>query len=518
MASTIVAGASGAEAVVFLEKSLLDAETYDQIARMVDHPAVRRARVMPDCHKGTGCCVGFTCALGACVSPALIGGDIGCGISAIPVTDSRVVGSEKSLTKLLRTIHATVPMGNGAKGDQADVDTASIAAELEAVLEHAQGQLTAFVTASSSDETKTGVFGAVGADLPFLDREWLDVRLKTWGLPRGTLYRQFGTLGGGNHFIEVDALVHSDEGSNGDGALPPALLVVHSGSRCVGQAVYRYWMRRAFSNAAKDTAEAATEALRKPAVNDDDEIDTSGYGTAVALTGADAFGYYVDMIFAQSFALFNRCRMLARIAEAANITLPRRVDSQAEQGPACSKSDDGADSAADDDPLAEYLANPNRRHDRDDEEESEGDGRSEATTLHPDSVIDSTHNYIDFSDWIVRKGAIAARDGALCIVAQNMRDGIWLCKGRGNGDWNCSAPHGTGRIKGRAAAAARDKQTAEVQVRQFRAEMEGIITFSVGADTLDERPGVYRESAIVQEAMAPAVTVLGHYKPLLSAK
>jgi tRNA-splicing ligase RtcB len=527
-----VTSKAGHEGIIYLPQSQLDEDTREQVRRMLDHPSVQRARVMPDCHPGVGCCVGFTCSLGNCVSPSVIGGDIGCGISALGISDRTARGSTKSLQKLLATIHAVVPMGNGSTGVHQGSPPATWRF-LDRVLSRAAADLQAFAAAYDVRYPESQF------EWPTLNRDWVLSRLKAWDLPLDHVLRQAGTLGGGNHFIEIGAC-----DSSGDSDEPAALLVVHSGSRSVGRAVYRYWMHRALTpTPTKDStveSSAIAAALDEPSRNDDEEVDVGQSNfSGGALRGTEAREYCVDMVFAQAFAVFNRLLMLTLIAQAANIPLPRgsATKEQADGAADQDKADEVQQEDEEEEELDEYELMMRRIEAeaaaRDAEEDGDGNGESmtpigsssaEAGDIadcvpQPEDVINSTHNYIDFQDWVVRKGAIAAHKNQRCLIAQNMRDGLWLCEGLGNADWNFSAPHGTGRVKRRQRAAAPDKRSAEAMLRLFKADMEGIVSQSVTVDTLDERPSVYRNSDVVRNAMeGRAVRVLAHYKPILNCK
>lgn len=126
--------------------------------------------------------------------------------------------------------------------------------------------------------------------------------------------------------------------------------------------------------------------------------------------------------------------------------------------------------------------------------------------------ITCIHNYVDVDNHIVRKGAIAGYEGQLGIIPLNMRDGVLLVRAKGNEDWNCSLPHGAGRIMSRMEA------RRELRFEDFQREMEGIITSSVSADTIDEAPMVYKDASAIMEAIKPNADILALMKPVWNFK
>lgn len=241
----------------------------------------------------------------------------------------------------------------------------------------------------------------------------------------GRAYRSMGTLGGGNHFIEAD----KDE--NGK-----IYLVIHSGSRHLGLEVAKYYQRLAWKNLntfPRDEIQKLIEQYKSDGREKELEsvIQTvhSGYHTDVpqslAYISGNLFESYIhDMRIVQNFAKLNRKAMMYEIIRGMKL----KVDEQ-------------------------------------------------FTTI---------HNYIDTENMILRKGAVSAQAGEKLIIPINMRDGCLICTGKGNPDWNYSAPHGAGRLMGRRQA--RESFT----VSAYRKEMEGIYSTSVNQATLDECPMAYK--------------------------
>ena len=135
-----------------------------------------------------------------------------------------------------------------------------------------------------------------------------------------------------------------------------------------------------------------------------------------------------------------------------------------------------------------------------------------AMKLHPEEQFTTIHNYIDTSAMILRKGAVSAAAGEKLLIPINMRDGSLVCVGRGNEDWNCSAPHGAGRLMSRAQA------KESFTVSEFKKQMEGIYTTSVGKDTLDECPMAYKGMQDILDNIGPTADVVSIIKPVYNFK
>lgn len=171
------------------------------------------------------------------------------------------------------------------------------------------------------------------------------------------------------------------------------------------------------------------------------------------LENEDMFGYLTDMIFAQEYASFNRKRMSDNIIQLIY-----------------------------------------------------------GTKVVPKEVIESTHNFIDFDDWIIRKGGIRSYTGEKMVIPFNMRDGILICEGKSNPEWNYSAPHGAGRVL------SRTKAKAEIKLEDFQKSMEGIYSTSVNQQTIDESPMAYKDSQMIEKALEGTATVIDKIKPIHNLK
>ncbi len=270
-------------------------------------------------------------------------------------------------------------------------------------------------------------------------------------LDLGRAYRSLGTLGGGNHFIEAD----KDE----DGGI---YLIIHSGSRHLGLEVAKYYQNLAWdslNSVPQDEIRALIERYkaegRQEEIQSALETLTKGVSTDIPrslayVTGSLFDAYIHDMKIVQHFAMLNRKAMAREIMK--------------------------------------------------------------EMKLKPEGSFTTIHNYIDTDSMILRKGAVSAQAGETLIIPINMRDGCLLCTGKGNPDWNDSAPHGAGRLMSRKAA--RESFT----VSAFRKEMNGIYTTSVSSETLDECPMAYKRMEDIVDNIAPTVSIDRVIKPIYSFK
>lgn len=394
-----------AQAKVYTD--LVEETARKQLQTLCDQPFVEgcTVRVMPDVHAGAGCVIGFTADLGQLVIPNLVGVDIGCGMLTISLGKTAV-----DYGRLDEVIRTYVPAGMRVH------ETPVVPFEkLEDLLCHEQLRNTDWLRCSA------------------------------------------GTLGGGNHFIEVDV---DDEGEQ--------YLVIHTGSRNLGKQVAEIYQQLAYDRmfgklryeaerknlieeyrAAGRTAELA-DALKKLRRQD---AEAALPRELCYLTGEDRAAYLHDMKICQEFAVLNR----AAIAEQ----------------------------------ILQHLL-----------------GKSLADFPHFETI----HNYIDHDSNIIRKGAVSAKAGEQLLIPINMRDGSLLCVGKGNPDWNCSAPHGAGRLFSRGAA------RKQFSVERFAKEMEGIYTTSVSAETLDECPMAYKPMESIVENIGDTVDIVKVIRPVYNFK
>lgn len=259
-----------------------------------------------------------------------------------------------------------------------------------------------------------------------------------------------GTLGGGNHFIEAD--------KDADGNI---YVVVHSGSRHLGLQVANYYQDAAYkalTSYSQDEIDAVIAQLKVEgrqkeiqAVLKQLKSKHSPVPKPLAYVEGELFEQYIhDMKIAQQYAELNRRAMIDVITNGMGFH------------------------------IAEQF-----------------------TTI---------HNYIDVEHKILRKGAVSARTGEKLLIPINMRDGSLICIGRGNEDWNCSAPHGAGRLMSRSAA------KEAFTVSEFKKEMEGVYTTSVGRSTLDECPMAYKNMEDIVNNIGPTADIIAVIKPIYNFK
>jgi RNA-splicing ligase RtcB len=426
---SITVNEGGKEAIIYLAET--DNDTISQVKRMLPTAPVEHARIMPDCHPGAGCCIGFTSRLTTHSIPSYIGGDIGCGIAVYPL-DITVDKIRKKPESFCRKIEAVIPVGATAH----DLPVISV----ESLFPRAQ--------AIAEDFKKTYMdHFHVELQTPKYDEMWFAELLKRIGANRKTVMCQLGTLGGGNHFIEVG----NDEDNK-------VYISVHSGSRGLGQYICKYH-QSIITKGSKPDWNGYEDALKSIPKRDRTAAERelrmkylSPKPKGLTLTGEEAYLYYFDMIFAQCYAELNRQVMLSR----ATYVLGSDMD----------------------------LA----------------------------LIIQSTHNYIDFGDMIWRKGAVKAAEGQSIVIALNMKEGLLLARGKGNPEWNYSAPHGAGRLVPRGRASQHST------VKEFRDSMKDIYTNHSGAETLDECPAMYKNSSLIIECSLDTCSVYQRIVPLINIK
>lgn len=395
---------SGMEKDLKIYADHVESQALSQISRLMAQPAFAEAkvRIMPDVHAGAGCVIGFTADLGEKVIPNVVGVDIGCGMLTVGL------GRQKpDLAALDDLIHRRIP--GGMATHDAPVDSFP---ELDAL--HCLPQLRHIHRLQCS----------------------------------------LGTLGGGNHFVEVD--VDSKGGY---------YLVIHSGSRNLGKQVCEIYQREAMERhaAMQEDKECRAKSLvrelkqqgRHREISDAVKALHASYPSSVPpelsyLEGEARLRYLDDMRICQHFALRNR-EVMARL-------------------------------------LVESLG------------------------LEVQEMFHTTHNYIDHDSNIVRKGAISARKGERLLIPINMRDGCIYGTGKGNDDWNQSAPHGAGRIMSRSQAL----QTLSVE--EFARQMEGVYTTTANVQTLDEAPMAYKGMDAILSHIEPSVDVADIFKPVYNFK
>lgn len=351
----------------------IDQTTRAQIESFVNQEAFANSNIaiMPDCHAGNGACIGMTMQLTDKVIPNVIGVDIGCGVTSV-----KFKSDEIDLGRLDRLIKQNIPSGFEIN---------------KAVCEGARPL-----------EPKVTYV------------------CKTIGIDAYKALLAIGSLGGGNHFIEL-----------GKDSLGFYWLTVHSGSRNFGLRVANYFQEKARQ------------------LNKDANVQE---GLEYLVKGSDEYSQYLRCLnIAQKFAKSNRREILHRITTVLNV---------------------------------EVLA-----------------------------TVESIHNFID-DNGIIRKGAVRADKDQMVLIPFNMRDGIALCKGKGNPDWNNSAPHGAGRVLSRTQA------KKNISLEEVRGQMReaGIYTSSLNNSTVDEAPGAYKDMELIKSCIGETVEIIDMIKPIYNFK
>ena len=388
--------------------NVLDENCIDQIKGLLDLEAFREAqvRIMPDCHAGSSCVIGFTADLGDKIIPNIVGVDIGCGMLTVELGKIDI-----DLPRLDQVIHDKVPCGRNVN----------------------EGRLMRFT-------------------------ELQDMRCYRELNDTKAIERAIGSLGGGNHFIEID----EDE----DGC---KYLVIHTGSRQLGKQVAEHYQKIArglhtgwgplWDKEEVIKREYKASGRRSEIQDALKELHRSFHQTApdmpleyTFLSGKYTDDYLHDMRICQKYADENR-KMIARLI------------------------------------IENYGLEP----------------LSEFTTV---------HNYIDHDSNIIRKGAVSAKEGEVLLIPINMRDGSLLCRGKGNPDWNYSAPHGAGRLFSRGTAF--HEFTLEEYERTMREA--GIYSTTVDGSTLDECPMAYKGMKDIVDNIAPTAEIIKILKPIYNFK
>ena len=398
----------------------IEEKAKEQINELLNQEAFKecKVRIMPDVHAGKGCVIGFTADLGDKVIPNIVGVDIGCGMLCVEL--GKV---DLDLERLDKIINKKIPAGRNIR------------------------------------EHKLIDFGSIN-NLYCL-RELKDVK---------KFDKAIGTLGGGNHFIEVDI---DDEGNK--------YLVIHTGSRNLGKQVADYYQNLAIElcsgkeemfvkkeeiiktykeQGRKTEIQKAIKELEKEYKDNKSNLPKE----LCYLTGKYREMYLHDMKICQEYASLNRKYIAKEIVKKyfhfCEITTK----------------------------IVSYEE------------------------LIDISSFETIHNYISFEDNIVRKGAIRANKGERVLIPINMRDGSIIAVGKGNEDWNNSAPHGAGRIM------SRNKAKEKFNLDEFKESMEGIYSTSIAEETIDEAPFVYKPMQEIIDNIQDTVEIEKIIKPIYNFK
>ena len=383
---------------------VIEEEAIEQIRRMCDYPMTQgsRIRIMPDVHAGKGCTIGTTMTIIDKAVPNVVGVDIGCGMYTVNLGKTEI-----DFEKLDEACHF-IPSGRNVwEGRQERFDLTGLRCY----------------------------------------RDLKDAK---------RLARSLGTLGGGNHFIEID------EAADGT-----KYLIIHSGSRNLGKQV--------------------AELYQKLAVNLD-----RGYGEYFEKRD-EIIRTYKEQ--GRRKEIQTALKELHYKTYESQPTMPEDL---------CYLSGKYLDDYLNDVDICQDFAKRSR--------EMMAEIILKRTGMTGGEAFHTIHNYIDTGEMILRKGAIAAHAGEKVLIPINMRDGSILAVGKGNPEWNYSAPHGAGRIM------SRSKAKNELSMDEYRKEMAGVYTTSLNEHTLDEAPMAYKSLEDIIDVIRESVDVIDVMKPVYNYK
>lgn len=383
--------------------SIIEDEARQQIEKLADYEPYKDAkiRIMPDVHAGKGCTIGTTMTITDAITPNLVGVDIGCGMYVVPLGKVNI-----NLEKFDKVVNEKIPSG------------------------------------FNIHTTPQRIF----MDLNMLRcREVVDFDMAQ---------RSIGSLGGGNHFIELNEDVDNNK-----------YLVIHSGSRNLGVRVCNHYQKIAEKNCRNSNIDRDKIIAELKAQGRENEIQgaikalkPNFFDKDLAhLTGEDMQNYLHDMDICQKYAKLNR------------------------------------------ETIADLIL-------------TEFDYAACNATETPFHTI---HNYIEIAfgrRHMLRKGAVSAYSGQRLIIPMNMRDGSLLCVGKGKIDWNCSAPHGAGRLM------SRKKAKEAISMADFEKSMSDVYSTSVCESTLDEAPQAYKPIQAIIDAIHDSVDIVKIIKPIYNFK
>lgn len=380
--------------------NIIEDEAKAQIEKLANYEPYKTChiRIMPDVHAGKGCTIGTTIMLKNAVTPNLVGVDIGCGMYVVPLGKVDI-----NLDLFDKVVNIKIPSGFHIHHEAKRIFMELNMLRCRDIIEFDMAQ------------------------------------------------RSIGSLGGGNHFIELD---EDNEGNK--------YLVIHSGSRNLGVKVCKHYQDIAEKALRTDNTERNYVIANLKAQGRENEIQDVlksmkrvHYDKGLAyLMGTEMEDYLHDMEICQRYAMANR-------EEIANLI------------------------------LTEF---------------------DYATCYATEKPFHTIHNYIDMEVGILRKGAVAAYEGDRLIIPMNMRDGSLLCYGKGNQDWNFSAPHGAGRIMSRKKA----KET--IKMSDFADTMNGVYSTSVCESTIDEAPQAYKPMQSIIDNIGDTVSIEKIIKPIYNFK
>lgn len=399
----------------------IEESAVEQIKQLlsIDVFSDKKIRIMPDVHAGAGCVIGFTGDLGDKVIPNIVGVDIGCGMRVVKLGKIGAI----DFHAFHEHINSTVPSGHGYR------------------------------------EEKAGFKPLMGEEMEiYREAKELLISLYCYRSLKNTdrIKKAIGSLGGGNHFIELDK---DDEGN--------VYLVIHTGSRNLGKQVADFYQQKAvkhltagadeFEERIKRLIEEYKAAGRRKEIQSTikkmrkeyEEAEPSLPREMCYVEGTAREEYLHDMRLCQRWAVLNR-KLIAKL-------------------------------------IVKFFG------------------------IEPEEEFETVHNYISDEN-MVRKGAISAAEGEKCIIPLNMRDGSLICIGKGNPDWNFSAPHGAGRVMSRSMA------NELISMADFEASMKGIYSESVNNFTRDESPMVYKPADEIMDNIGDTVSIAAIIRPIFNFK
>lgn len=410
----------GYDVKIFTDK--IDDNALEQIKTLlsIDVFSDKKIRIMPDVHAGAGCVIGFTGDLGDKVIPNIVGVDIGCGMRVLKLGNIGAI----DFHAFHEYIWSNVPSGMIVRED------------------------------------RFGFKPLVGEEMDiYREAKRIVTGLRCYRELKdsGRINKAIGSLGGGNHFIELD----KDDEDN-------VYLVIHTGSRNLGKQVAEIYQKRAikhktdgadeFEETIKRTIEEYKAAGRRSELQDvikkmrktQQEAEPKLPQDLCYVEGEAREDYLHDMRICQQWAVLNR-KLISLL-------------------------------------LLKFFPN-----------------------ISVEEEFESVHNYIS-DDNIIRKGSISADEGERCIIPLNMRDGSLLCTGKGNPEWNRSAPHGAGRVLSRTQA------YEQIKMEDFEASMAGIYSESVNDFTRDESPMVYKPAGEIIANIGDTVNIDTIIRPIFNFK
>lgn len=373
-------------------------EAISQIINLLNQEFVAdsKIRIMPDTHAGAGCTIGTTMTITDKIVPNLVGVDIGCGMETAVLKDKHI-----ELQALDKVIHEHIPAGFEIRKEPHrfadEIDLSELRCKRAVNMSRAELSL--------------------------------------------------GTLGGGNHFIELD--------KDDDGRL---YLVVHSGSRHLGKQIAEHYQNAAYEQVRNQKADVQAlisklkaEGREKDIEKELKKISSPYVEKNLAFVQGQIFDDYLhDMSIAQRYADLNRKAIIQEIVKKMKLKI-----------------------------VEEYT---------------------------------TVHNYIDMETMILRKGAISANAGEKSLIPINMRDGSLFCVGKGNSDWNYSAPHGAGRLM------SRSKAKESITLSQFKKSMEGVYSTTISQSTIDESAFAYKPMEEIIENVGDTVEIIKIIRPVYNFK